>query len=110
MQRDDMLIHTSLSHATADQNLLEIAKLESLGKAVCFGQHAIDQEICFAAIGAGAKKIFIYIGDKSLDLPDYYHAISPSEVLDFYSRCSACFVAMQPGEYSGKSLKIKFLG
>ena len=110
MQTGDMIIHTSLSHATADQNLTDIARLEALGKVVCFGQHAIGQEVCFAAIGAGAKKIFVYIGDKSLDLPDYNHAISTSEALNFYTQCSACFVAMQPSKHSAKSSKIKFLG
>lgn len=109
MGNDDMIIHTSLSHETLDQNLGEIKRLELLGKTVCFGQHAIEKEVCLAAIGAGAKKVFVYIGDKTLDLPDYNHAVSSSTALNFYNQCSTCFKAMQEIGGSSKISKIAFL-
>lgn len=84
MQDKDMLVHTSLSHESSDQNLSEIRFLESLGKNTCFGQHASNPEVCFAAIGAGAKKIFAYIGDKDLDLPDKAHAVAICDAIILY--------------------------
>ena len=102
--------HTALSHDSSDQNLSEIRYLESLGKMACFGQHASSSEICFAAIGAGAKKIFVYIGDKELDLPDKEHAIAISDAVSFYNQCSNCFSAMEKIETGFKSTKIKFIG
>ena len=110
MGTGDMIIHTSLSHEAADQNLLDINRMKDFGKDVCFGQHALGKEVCFAAIGAGARKIFVYIGDKNLDLPDYGHAIASSEAVDFYNQCLKCFSAMEPIAEATKTSKINFIG
>ena len=110
MRDEDMLVHTSLSHESSDQNLNEIRFLESLGKMACFGQHAIRPEVCFAAIGAGAKKIFAYIGDKDLELPDKEHAVAIRDAFSFYNQCSNCFAAMKKIESGFKLAKIEFIG
>ncbi len=110
MRDDDMLVHTSLSHESSDQNLGEIRFLESLGKMTCFGLHARRPEVCFAAIGAGAKKIFAYIGDKGLDLPDKEHAVGTCDAISFYNQCSICFEAMKKINGGFKSAKIEFIG
>ena len=110
MQDKDMLVHTSLSHESSDQNLSEIRFLESLGKNTCFGQHASNPEVCFAAIGAGAKKIFAYIGDKGLDLPDKEHAVATCDTISFHNQCSICFEAMKKINGGFKSAKIEFIG
>jgi len=110
MRDGDMLVHTSLSHDSLDQNLSEIRFLESLGKTACFGQHASSPEVCFAAIGAGAKKIFAYIGDKDLELPDREHAVAICDAVSFYNQCSNCFSAMKKIESGFKSAKIDFIG
>jgi hypothetical protein len=110
MRDEDMLVHTSLSHESSDQNLSEIRFLESLGKIACFGQHASSPEVCFAAIGAGAKKIFAYIGDKDLELPDKAHAVAICDAISFYNQCSNCFAAMKKIESGFKSAKIDFIG
>jgi hypothetical protein len=110
MRNKDMLVYTSLSHESSDQNLGEIRFLESLGKNTCFGQHASSPEVCFAAIGAGAKKIFVYIGDKDLELPDKAHAVAICDATSFYNQCANCFAAMEKIESGFKSVKIDFIG
>jgi hypothetical protein len=110
MRDEDMLVYTSLSHESSDQNLSEIRFLESLGKMTCFGLHASSPEVCFAAIGAGAKKIFAYIGDKDLELPDKEHAIAICDAISFYNQCSNCFGAMKKIEGGFKSVNIEFIG
>ena len=110
MRRDDMLVHTALSHESEDQNLGDIKALSSLGKEVCFGLHARNPEICFTAIGAGATKIFAYVGDKTLSLPDHDHAIGLDEVVDFYNGCWRSFSSMKKNNFALKPSKIKFIG
>lgn len=110
MRNQDMLIHTSLSHASCDQNLGDISKLASFGRPVCFGLHARELEVCFAAIGAGAEKIFIYIGDKGLPIPDKEHAISTVDAKFFYNKAAECFAAMDKVAKKKKQPKIKFIG
>ena len=110
MNENDMLIHTSLSHLPEDQNLIDINVLESYGKNVCFGQHSINHEVVFTAIGAGAKKIFTYIGDKRLQLPDLHHAIDLCEAENFFNQCLSCFSAMKINSSENKVSKIDFIG
>ena len=110
MSENDAFIHTSLSHASEDQNLVQINFLKSLGKPVFFGQHSSTPEICFAAIGAGADKLFVYIGDKNLDLPDYDHAISLNEINHFDDLCMQCFRALGDVKSGEKKSKIEFIG
>lgn len=110
MSENDGFIHTSLSHASEDQNLVQIKFLKSLGKPVFFGQHSSTPAICFAAIGAGADKLFVYIGDKNLDLPDHDHAISLNEINHFEDLCMECFRALGNVESGEKKSKIEFIG
>ena len=109
MSNNDSFIHTSLSHLPEDQNLSYIRKLNNFDKDVYFGQHCSNPEICFAAIGSGAKKIFAYIGNKELNLPDYDHCIGLSDAKKFYDRCIASFSAMNSTNQLKKS-KINFIG
>jgi len=110
MNNKDKLIHTCLSHNSADQNLKDIRLLGSLGVPVCYGLHAVDHNLIYTSIGAGADSVFFYIGDKSLDLPDFEHAIDLVDVADKVNRINACFSAMNEGDDSPKSIKIDFIG
>ena len=85
MNDEDMLIHTCLSHDSSDQNLLD-TRDEKSRKLVCYGLHCIEPELAFTAIGAGAEKIFVYAGDKNLDLTDRYHAIDLRDACDFSNK------------------------
>ena len=106
----DKLIHTCLSHDSADQNLGDIRMLGNLGAPVCYGLHAVDHDLIYAGIGAGADSIFFYIGDKSLDLPDFSHAIDMSDIADVVAQANACFSAMGESGDVPKSTKIAFIG
>lgn len=106
----DKLIHTSLSHNGADQNLGDIRLLGSLGVPVCYGLHAVDSDLIYAGIGAGADSIFFYVGDKSLDLPDFSHAIDMADVADVVFKANTCFSAMGESGDTPKSTKIAFIG
>ena len=89
----DMLSHTCLTHDSSDQNLLDIRVLKEFGVPVCFGLHASDAEIAYAAVGAGAEKIFFYIGDKSIELPDFKHAVDLAHVNATVVKLNHCFSA-----------------
>ena len=91
MDPNDELIHTYLSHNSADQNFGDIRLLGNLGVPVCFGLHALDHDLIYTGIGAGADSIFFYIGDKSLDLPDFTHAIDLVDVADVVAKINTCF-------------------
>ena len=91
----DMLSHTCLTHDSSDQNLLDIRALKEFGVPVCFGLHASDVEIAYAAVGAGAEKIFFYIGDKSSELPDFEHAVDLAHVNATVVKLNDCFSAMK---------------
>lgn len=109
MRQDDMFIHTSLTHASQGQDLQRIAALAKLGRKACFGLHAAQREIIFAAIGAGAEKAFLYVGDKSSVLPDFEHAIDLNETNRFLDLASGCYSAMTSSPRSEKD-SIKFIG
>ena len=94
LRDQDMLIFTSLSHDAKDQNLKEINNLQNLSENICFGQHCSNEEISMTAIGAGAKKIFVYTGDKSKELPDHDHAIDINALSKYIHACHNCFEAM----------------
>jgi sialic acid synthase SpsE len=106
----DNLIHTCLSHDSADQNLGDMRLLGNLGVPVCYGLHAVDHELIYAGIGAGADSIFFYIGDKSLDLPDFSHAIDMADIAYVVAKGNACFRAMSESGDGPKSAKISFIG
>jgi sialic acid synthase SpsE len=106
----DKLIHTCLSHNTADQNLGDIKLLGSLGVPVCFGLHAIDHDLIYTGIGAGADSVFFYIGDKTLDLPDFEHSIDMGEIAGVVGKINAFFSAMGESGDAPKSAKIAFIG
>lgn len=102
------LVYTVLSHQVSDQNLLNMQKLSKLKYNVGFGNHSSESTICYAAIGAGAKKIFIYVGDKSLNLPDKNHALDLSEINNFIKNCEQCFLSMKNTKILKN--KIEFIG
>jgi sialic acid synthase SpsE len=110
MGENDKLIHTCLSHNGADQNLGDIRLLGNLGVPVCYGLHALDHDLIYTGIGAGADSIFFYIGDKSLDLPDFAHAIDLVDVADVVAKINTCFSAMSESGDASKSAKINFIG
>lgn len=110
MNENDKLIHTSLSHNARDQNLGDLNFLKSLGFEVFYGLHAINTELIFTAIGAGADGIFFYIGDKGLNLPDYDHAIDLKNIEEIYNDINLCFSAMKESGNSPKETKINFIG
>jgi len=105
----DELIHTCLSHDSSDQNLGDIRLLEKLGAPVCYGLHARNHALVYSAIGAGANKIFIYVGDKSFDLPDYQHAIDMTEIVGYVERIRDCYSALGYSSQGSKSSKIDFI-
>jgi sialic acid synthase SpsE len=109
MGDEDELIHTSLSHDSSDQNIGDIRLLEKLGVPVCYGLHATNHELVYTAIGAGASKIFMYIGDKSLDLPDYQHALDMTEIAEYVERALKCYSALGCSSEGSKSSKIDFI-
>ena len=109
MNKNDMLSHTCLNHSSQDQNLPEILALKEFGVPVCFGLHAIDKEIAVTAIGVGAEKIFVYIGNKQLDLPDYDHALDLAEISQFTQKADRCFGAMKPSKNKTKRVVIDFI-
>lgn len=109
MGANDKLIHTCLSHNAADQNLADIGLLRNLGVPVCYGLHAIGHDLIYTGIGAGADSVFFYIGDKSLDLPDFEHAIDMSDVAGVVAKANTCFSAMGESGERPKSLKIDFI-
>ena len=49
--------------------------MKSMHKNICYGLHCSKITPIFTAIGGGAKKIFVYVGDKKLNLPDKPHSI-----------------------------------
>jgi sialic acid synthase SpsE len=108
MGSSDKLIHTILSHNVRDQNLGDIESLKNLGVPVCFGLHAADHFLIFTGIGAGADSVFFYIGDKSLDLPDFEHAIDLSDIADMVGKIKSCYSAMSKSGDASKSIKIDF--
>ena len=110
MNNEDMLIHTCLSHDSGDQNLLDIQQLKYLGKSVCFGLHSMDHEIVYTAIGAGADKIFVYAGDKNLNLTDLHHAVDLPDVGNFSDKVASCFSAMGASNGEPKKMSITFVG
>ena len=110
MNDEDMLIHTCLSHDSSDQNLLDIQEMKSLEKLVCYGLHCIEPELAFTAIGAGAEKIFVYAGDKNLDLTDRYHAIDLRDACDFSNKVTSCFKAIRASKGEPKKTSITFIG
>tara|TARA_B110000008_G_C16887268_1_gene531376 strand:+ start:252 stop:1013 length:762 start_codon:yes stop_codon:yes gene_type:complete len=109
MNKNDMLIYTCLTHSSQDQNLPEIVALKEFGVPVCFGLHAIDKEIAFTAIGVGAEKIFVYIGNKKLDLPDYDHALDLAEIPQFTQKIDRCVGAMKHSKSKTKRVVIDFV-
>ena len=109
MDDEDELIHTCLSHDSADQNLGDIRLIEKLGVPVCYGLHATDHELIFTAIGAGANKIFCYIGEKSFDLPDYHHALDMTEIAGYVERTAKCYSSLGCSSEGSKSSKIDFI-
>ena len=109
LREEDMLIFTSLSHDAKDQNLKEIKNLQKLTKNICFGQHCSKKEISMTAIGAGAKKLFVYTGDKSKELPDHEHAIDITAIKKYVHACYNCFEAMSFSKSEKKEQKINFI-
>ena len=109
LRDQDMLIFTSLSHDAKDQNLKEINNLQNLSENICFGQHCSNEEISMTAIGAGAKKIFVYTGDKSKELPDHDHAIDINALSKYIHACHNCFEAMSFSNSEKKEHKINFI-
>lgn len=109
MNKNDMVSHTCLTHSSQDQNLPEILSLKELGVSVCFGLHAIDKEVAFTAIGVGAEKLFVYIGNKQLNLPDYEHALDLSEIFQFTQKANRCFGAMKSSGSKTKGVFIDFV-
>ena len=110
MDNKDKLIHTSLSHDSADQNLGDIKLLSNLGVPVCYGLHALDHDLIYTSIGAGADSIFLYIGNKTLNLPDLEHAIDLDDIADVVAKINICFTSMKKSENTPKSVKIDFIG
>ncbi|MAV08237.1 MAG: hypothetical protein CMQ88_03435 [Gammaproteobacteria bacterium] len=110
LRKKDYLIHTSISHSSKDQNFGMIARMKTLNTHVCFGQHATSKAICFTAIGVGAEKIFVYIGDKAQKIPDLEHAVHVDEFHDFYNEVHGCFDAISGGDNAVRSSNIEFLG
>lgn len=109
MRDKDKLIHTCLSHNAADQNLDDISLLGNLGVPVCYGLHAVEHDLIYTSIGAGADSIFFYIGDKTQGLPDFEHAIDMSDIADVVARTNLCFTAMGESGNTPKSLNIAFI-
>lgn len=90
MKYNDYLIHTSFSGQVKKQNLKKIILLKSLNKNVSYGSHCYQKSPIFTAIGCGAKKIFLYVGNKKLNLIDKRHALDIKEVKKFNRECNAC--------------------
>ena len=74
-----------------------------------FGGNSANEEISMTAIGAGAKKIFVYTGDKSKELPDHDHAIDINALSKYIHACHNCFEAMSFSNSEKKEHKINFI-
>lgn len=109
MKKTDKFVYTSLSHDPKDQYLKAISELSSLKKDVCFGHHCSKEEVIFTAIGAGAKKIFTYVGDKKKKIPDLEHAIDIKHIKSFLHKCNNSFDAVQIKKNNKKVSKISFI-
>jgi sialic acid synthase SpsE len=109
MSSCDELIHTCLSHNSSDQNLGDISLLSNLGVPVCYGLHATDHELIYTAIGAGANRIFCYIGEKSLSLPDYDHALGMNEFVEYVQKIEKFYTSLNCSSEGSKSSKIEFI-
>ena len=110
MNRNDRLIHTSLSHSAKDQYLSDIVTLNNLGVSIGYGLHSTEHNIMSTAIGAGAEYIFFYIGNKSNELPDFAHAIDLPDIGRIINTINICFDAMGQSGKDSKSTKIDFIG
>ena len=110
MSVNDRLIHTSLSHDSNDQNLSDIKILSDLDVKVFYGLHADDHNLINTSIGAGAEGIFFYIGNKSLNLPDFSHAIDLDDIKKVVLNAESSFSAMKKSKDGSKSIKIDLLG
>jgi hypothetical protein len=109
MSNNDKLIHTCLSHSGKDQNLSDIVALNNLGVTTGYGLHSTEHNIMSTAIGAGADNIFFYIGDKSVDLPDFVHAIDLPDIGRVINTINVCFDAMGKSDSGLKITKIDFM-
>jgi len=90
MKSTDYLIHTSFSSQVVNQNFKKMIAIKSLHKNVSYGLHCHQKFPVFTAIGCGAKKIFLYIGNKKLNLMDNLHALDIKEIKSFYKLCDDC--------------------
>lgn len=91
IKKKDYLIHTSFFKEIMKQNISKMILMKSMHKNICYGLHCSKITPIFTAIGGGAKKIFVYVGDKKLNLPDKPHSIDISKINDFYKMCYNCF-------------------
>ena len=109
MKESDFLVHTSLSHSDETQSLMSIKILKDLHENVAFSLHAKNHEIVFTALGCGYPKVFIYVGDKRLDLPDYDHAIDLKDSDSFTRKINSCVIALKSENRNIKK-EINFIG
>ena len=91
MKNTDYLIHTSFSKEVIKQNINKMILMKSIYSNISYGLHCHKTTPIFTAIGGGAKNIFVYVGNKDLNLKDKLHAIDTREIKDFYKMCSDCF-------------------
>tara|TARA_A100001388_G_C28753736_1_gene493737 strand:+ start:751 stop:1497 length:747 start_codon:yes stop_codon:yes gene_type:complete len=109
IKKNDFLLHTSLTHEASGQNLADIYDLSSQHKNIAFGHHCREPSIISVAIGAGAKEVFIYIGNKSLKLPDYDHAFDSSELPEIMNQFDLSFRSLKTLD-SSEIEQITFIG
>ena len=91
MKNKDYLIHTSFSNDIVKQKINKLISMKSMHNNISYGLHCSKINPIFTAIGGGAKKIFVYVGNKKLNLKDKLHAIDLRQIKCFYKIVSDCF-------------------
>lgn len=94
MKNKDYLIHTSFLKDVIEQKINKMILMKSISNNISYGLHCDKITPIFTAIGGGAKKVFVYIGNKKLNLKDNLHSIDIREIKDFYKMCTDCFQSL----------------
>lgn len=106
-KKRDRIVHTVLSHELTSQRISAINLLCRDGWDVSYGQHSSDICAIPLAIGAGAESIFIYVGDKTKNIPDYEHAFDIKDIEKQVKTIHAFYLSLA---LNSRPNKITFIG
>jgi sialic acid synthase SpsE len=104
VRKKDFLNYTALTHHPYGQNLMTISRFLKIHNNISFGVHSSEKFTSCTAIGLGASKIFIYVGNKRKKLPDLEHALDLKEIKEFTNIINNCFSALKQASQVKKIL------